>query len=217
MVLGAFPSGAPVGGNPADDPFWEAVNETGLVISFHIGVGNEKSTVPFGGIAGGLKPQMADATLPMVTSGLFDKFENVKIVFAHADASWAIHWLEFSDMYFVRHRHLSHMASQELKHEELLVSGYIRSRVWFTFHHDETAVKNQHNLGPAHLIWASHFPYDDSNWPDNRQQAMRVTKGASPDQQKALMAENVARLYGLPGYKSFTDKELKEFTALVHY
>jgi predicted TIM-barrel fold metal-dependent hydrolase len=215
MVLGAFPSKAPVGGNPDDDPFWEAVNETGLVISFHVAVGNDKSTMPFGGIAGGLKPQIADVTLPMVGTGLFDRFENLKIVFAHTDASWAIHWLEFSDMYFVRMRHLS---KYSMKREDLLMSGYLRSHIWFTFHHDETAVKNQHNLGPAHLMWASHFPYDDSNWPDDRQQATRVTAGATADQRKALLAENVARLYRLPGYeKGFTEKQITEFTALVHY
>jgi predicted TIM-barrel fold metal-dependent hydrolase len=215
MVLGAFPSGALVGGAPADDPFWDAVNKTGLVISLHGACGPDKSTMPFGGIAGGLKPQIADVALPMVSAGLFDRFENLKLVFAHTDASWAIHWLEFSDMYFVRHRHLS---NHTLKREELLMSGYLRSHIWFTFHHDQTAVANRHNLGPAHLIWGSHFPYDDSNWPDNRQQANRVTGEAPNDVRRTLTVENVARLYRLPGFESgFTKTQITEFTSLVHY
>jgi hypothetical protein len=90
--------------------------------------------------------------------------------------------------------------------------------VWFTFHHDRTAVKNRHNIGPAHLIWASHFPYDDSNWPDNRQQAVKVTAEADEATRKALMAGNVARLYKLPGYEAgFAEKEIREFAPLVHY
>jgi predicted TIM-barrel fold metal-dependent hydrolase len=79
-------------------------------------------------------------------------------------------------------------------------------------------VANRHNLGPAHLIWGSHFPYDDSNWPDNRQQANRVTGEAPNDVRRTLTVENVARLYRLPGFESgFTETQITEFTSLVHY
>ena len=54
-------------------------------------------------------------------------------------------------------------------------SEYIRKHSWFTFHQDRAAVKNRSKLGPTHLMWASHFPDEESDWPDNRQQAMRVT------------------------------------------
>ena len=126
-----------------------------------------------------------------------------------------MHWLEFTDMYFLRHRHLN---AYTLKDENALPSEYIRSRVWFTFHHDSTAVRNRHNIGPAHLMWASHFPYDDSNWPDNRQQAARVTATAPNDVRANLAARNVAKLYRLPGYEdSFDEAAIKEYVPLVHY
>ncbi|SFF90171.1 Amidohydrolase [Novosphingobium sp. CF614] len=215
FVLDCFPSGAKVGGNPADDPFWEAVNETGLPVSLHIAVGPTANTMPESGPTPGMRPQMAEAVLPMVASGLFDRFPNVRVVLAHGDAGWAMHWLEFNDMYYLRHRHLN---AYTLKDENALPSEYIRSRVWFTFHHDQTAVKNRHNIGPAHLMWASHFPYDDSNWPDNRQQATRVTAEAPAGARDGFLAANVARLYGLPGYEAgFEDAALKEFVPLVHY
>jgi hypothetical protein len=137
------------------------------------------------------------------------------VVLAHGDASWAPHWLEFNDMYYLRHRHLAQYA---LKDQAALPSEYIRKHVWFTFHQDRPAIRNRHNIGPAHLIWASHFPYDDSNWPDNRQQAVRVTREAPPEDQRNMMAGNVARLYLLPGYEQgFTDKAVKDFADLVHY
>jgi len=215
MVLGALPSGNASANTDADDSFWDAANETGMVISLHVALGADSSTMPAGGIMPGLKPRMADAISPMVSSGLFDRFENLRLVLAHTDAGWAMHWLEFSDMYYMRHRHLS---DKRLKDENLLMSGYIRSRVWFTFHHDRIAVKNRHNLGPAHLMWASHFPYDDSNWPDDRQQAKLVTDGVPDETSAALLAGNVARLYKLPGYESgFKKEEVREFAPLVHY
>jgi predicted TIM-barrel fold metal-dependent hydrolase len=215
LILDCFPSGAKVGGHPDDEPFWEAVNETALPVTLHIAVGPTANTMPEGAPAPGMRPQMADAVLPLVASGVFDRYANVSVVLAHGDAGWSMHWLEFTDMYFLRHRHLN---TYTLKDENALPSEYIRSRVWFTFHHDATAIRNRHNIGPAHLMWASHFPYDDSNWPDNRQQAIRITAEAPADVQANLMAGNVARLYRLPGYEDgFGEAELKEFVPLVHY
>jgi predicted TIM-barrel fold metal-dependent hydrolase len=215
LLIDAWPSGAPVGGAPADDPFWEAVNELNVPVTLHFAVGAAADTLPSGDIGPGMRPPMADSVLPMVAAGVFDRFPNVRVVLAHGDASWAIHWLEFNDMYYLRHRHLSEYA---LKDPNALPSEYIRKHVWFTFHQDRPAVRNRHNLGPAHLVWGSHFPYDDSNWPDNRQQAVRVTAEAPPEVQHDLMAANVARLYRLPGYEQgFTAEKLKEFSALVHY
>jgi predicted TIM-barrel fold metal-dependent hydrolase len=214
LVLDALPSGAAVGGNPADDPFWDAVNETGLPVSLHFAVGVDKDTLPTGGISPGLRPPMADAVLPMVAAGVFDRFPNVKLVLAHGDASWAIHWLEYTDANFLRHRHLAEYA---LKKPDAVPSEYIRTHVWFTFHHDRPAVRNRHNLGPAHVMWGSHFPYHDANWPDDHQQAKRMTLEVPEKDRHALLVGNVARLYKLPGYeKGFTTEEIGTFATLVH-
>jgi predicted TIM-barrel fold metal-dependent hydrolase len=214
-VLDSWPSGAPTGGNPDDDPFWETVNDLRVPISLHVGVGPAAITTPVSGIAPGLRPPMADALLPMVAAGLFDRYPDVKVVFAHGDAGWALHWMEFHDINYVRHKHLSEYA---LKDPDSVPSEYMRRHAWFAFHQDRPAVKNRHRLGGVHLLWASHFPYDDSNFPDNRQQAMRVTDEVPHDERQALLADNVARLYRLPGYDTgFTSDEVGAFEQLVHF
>ena len=124
-------------------------------VSLHYALGGARRPSPPSGIAPGLKPPMADAALPLVASGVFDRFPNVKMVLAHGDAGWAFHWMEFMDINYVRHRHLGEYA---LPDPEALPSEYIRKYSWFTFHQDRTSVKNRHKLGAAHLMWASHFP-----------------------------------------------------------
>jgi predicted TIM-barrel fold metal-dependent hydrolase len=214
-VLDSWPSGAPAGGNPDDEPFWETVDDLRVPISFHFGVGPNARTTPPSGIAPGLKPPMADALLPMVASGVFDRYPNVRVVFAHGDAGWALHWMEFFDVNYVRHKHLSEYALQD---PDAVPSEYMRRHAWFTFHQDRPAVKNRHRLGDVHLLWASHFPFDDSNYPDNRQQAMRVTEEVPATEQHALLAGNVGRLYRLPGYEvDFTSDEVAAFEQLVHF
>jgi predicted TIM-barrel fold metal-dependent hydrolase len=215
VVLDAWPSGSAVAGDPADDPFWQVVNESRVPVSLHYAVGGSLETAPFGGIAPGLKPPMADAALPLVAAGVFDRFPDVRIVFAHGDAGWAFHWLEFMDINYVRHRHLDEYA---LNDPDALPSEYIRRHTWFTFHQDRSAVKNRHKLGAAHLMWGSHFPLDDSNWPDSRQQAMRVTDEVPATDRHGLLAGNAARLYRLRGHEDgFADTEVGAFEQLVHF
>ena len=84
-----------------------------------------------------------------------------------------MHWLEFTDINYVRHRHLSHY---QLLNPDLLPSEYLRRHFWFTVHQDRSAVKNRHKLGRTHLLWASHFPLDGADWPDDRRQAVQLTE-----------------------------------------
>src|SRR5262249_9200045 len=137
-ILDAWPSGSGNAGNPGDDPFWAAVNDTGVPVSLHYAVGAGTRTMPPDGIGPGLKPPMANAGLPLVAGGVFDRFPGLQVVFAHGDAGWAFHWLEFLDINYVRHRHLDEYA---LQNPDALPSEYLRRHAWFTFHADRSAVK----------------------------------------------------------------------------
>ena len=215
VLLDAWPSGSAVAGNANDDPFWAAVNDAGVPVSLHYAVGIGKRTEPPTGITPGLKPPMADAALPLVAAGVFDRFPNVQLVFAHGDAGWAAHWLEFMDANYLRHRHLNEYA---LLDPDALPSEYVRRHAWFTFHQDRTAVRNRTKLGVLNLLWGSHIPFDDTDWPDNRQQARRVTEELPVDDQRALLGGNAGRLYRLAGHEQgFADVDLNAFDQLVHY
>jgi predicted TIM-barrel fold metal-dependent hydrolase len=214
-VLDAWPSGAPAGGRPDDEPFWEAVDDLRVPVSLHLAIGANATTTPPTGIAPGLRPPMAEALLPMVAAGVFDRHPNVRVVFAHGDAGWALHWMEFFDINYVRHKHLS---EYQLQDPDAVPSEYMRRHAWFTFHQDRPAVRNRHRLGDVHLMWASHFPYEDANFPDDRQQAMRVTDEVPSEERQALLAGNVGRLYRLPGYDvDFTSDEVAAFEQLVNF
>jgi hypothetical protein len=137
-------------------------------------------------------------------------------VFAHGDAGWTFHWLEFMDDMYIRGRHLK-SRQMPFKDPEALPSEYVRRHFWFTFQQDRYAVRNRHILGTAHLLWGSHLPLDAANWPDNRQQAVQMTQELPGDDQRALLAENTARLYRLPGYEDDPASSVPEtFEKLVH-
>ena len=197
VVLDAWPDDSTGPTDPNLDPIWDVLNETGVPLSMHYGLGDARSA-PTAAITPGLKPPMATAALPLVASGVFDRFPNLRMVFAHSDAGWTFHWLEFGDNTYQRQRHLERYV---LQRPDQYPSEYIRRHFWFTIQHDRSAVKHRQMLGDEHLMWASHFPLDATNWPDNRQQAVLVTEELPDEERRAILAENTARLYRLPGYE----------------
>jgi predicted TIM-barrel fold metal-dependent hydrolase len=215
VMLDAWPSGGSRAADPADEPFWEAAASVKLPVSVHWALGAQTSSAPSSGIEPGLTPPMADVVLPMIAGRVFDRHPDLRLVLAHGDAGWLLHWLEFRDINYVRHRHLGEFA---LEDPDALPSDYFRRHCWFTFSQDRVSVKNRHKIGAAHLMWASHFPMDVSEFPDDRQRAMRTTEEVPKSERTALLAGNAARLYRLPGHEhGFDDAEVSAFEVLVHY
>jgi predicted TIM-barrel fold metal-dependent hydrolase len=214
VVLEGWPGGGP-GLRGDDDAFWEVADDAGTPVSIHYALGGSSPTAPSAGIVPGLRPPMADSALPMVAAGLFDRFPDLKMVMAHGDAGWAVHWLEFTDINFVRHRHL---AQYSLEDPDALPSEYIRRFFYFTVHEDRSAVRNRHKLGAEHLLWASHFPFDGADWPDDRRQAVRIAGDLPEEDSRAILARNTARLYRLPGYEDgFGSDGTAPLAKLVHF
>jgi predicted TIM-barrel fold metal-dependent hydrolase len=213
MVLDAWPDGST---GPTDtnlDPIWDVASQTGTPISLHYGLGDARSA-PTAAIAPGMKPPMSSAAVPLAAAGVFDRFPNLRLVFAHADAGWSFHWLEFLDNTYQRQRHLERF---KLPNPDAYPSEYIRRHFWFTIQQDRTAVTERHMFGDQHLMWASHYPLDATNWPDNRAQAIHITEELPREDRQAILAENVARLYRLPGYEDgVTLTPIESIQRLVH-
>jgi predicted TIM-barrel fold metal-dependent hydrolase len=121
--------------------------------------------------------------------------------------------MEFLDNTYMRQRHLDLF---KLPNPDVYPSEYVRRNFWFTVQHDRAAVTNRQMMGREHLMWASHFPLDATNWPDNRQQAMQVTEELPAEDRQAILADNVARLYQLPGYEPLAPPPYGSIERLVH-
>jgi predicted TIM-barrel fold metal-dependent hydrolase len=212
FVLDAFPEDATGPTDPQLDTLWEIACDVSLPITFHYGLGGARSA-PTAAIRAGLKPPAADVMIPMASGGVFERFPTLRLVLAHADAGWTFHWMEFLDNTYMRQRHLEIF---KLPNADVYPSEYIRRHFWFTVQQDRAAVTNRNMLGPEHLMWASHFPLDAANWPNNRQQAMQVTDELSIDNREAILADNAARLYGLAGYEPVSPPPFDAIERLVH-
>ena len=151
----------------------------------------------------------------MAAAGVFERYPNLRFVLAHGDAGWSFHWMEFLDNTYLRQRHLELF---KLPNDEVYPSEYFRRHVWFTIQQDRSAVTNREMLGREHIMWASHFPLDTTDWPDNHQAAMLTTEEIPAEDRRALLADNTAKLYRLPGSEAgFTGDEVRTYDKLVYF
>ena len=211
VVLDTWPGDSPAPGDPEADVFWNTVNETGVPVSIHYALGLNSETARPTAVGPGRVPPMAETAIPLLETELFDRCPNVRIVFAHGDAGWVASWLEHMDIGYMRRIHMR----KPLQHPDWMPSGYIRRHFWFTFQ-DRVAVRHRDKTGAAHLLWSSHFPLDAADWPNNRERASRVTEELPAQERQALLAENAARLYRLPGYEKGFAELSESFPKLVY-
>ena len=75
-------------------------------------------------------------------------------------------------------------------------SHYWRNNVHYTFMRDRTAIIARDLIGVDRLLWSSDFPHGDSTWPDSQKVIDEELGDIPAADQKAILHDNAARLYG---------------------
>ena len=126
-----------------------------------------------------------------VLGGVFERHPKLKIVCVEADAGWAPHFMYRMDHAWKRHRvWLKAMVDR-------LPSEYFREHIYLTFQDDFVAFANADQMNWRRLCWANDFPHSDSTWPWSQEMLDEQTAHLTPEQQRAILCDNVADLYGI--------------------
>jgi predicted TIM-barrel fold metal-dependent hydrolase len=181
--------------SPIYDEFWEACIGLGLVPSFHILTSStdalNRSRGPkmnnFLSIIRGNQDIMG----MFVLAGVFEKHPNLKIVCVEADAGWAPHFTYRMDHAWKRHRKWLTAKIDKLPSE------YFKEHIYLTFQDDWVAFANVDHMNWHRLCWANDFPHSDSTWPWSQELLTEHTAQLTPEQQRAILCDNTAELYGI--------------------
>jgi predicted TIM-barrel fold metal-dependent hydrolase len=210
-ILDAWPSGGAVPDRSEDEPFWAAAEELGAPISIHRALTPWLTPEP-PPVGPGLPPAGSMVPLALAMTGVWDRHPGLRIVIAHGNAGWLPQSLTSSDDFYLR---MAGSRQVSLANPDWLPSDYVRRHCWFTFGEDRTAIHTRHYVGAFHLMWASHAPTLDSQWPNDRAVAETVTAELPQAERDALLGENCARLYRIGEATDFTTDELTDFKKLV--
>ena len=193
--------------DPAWEPFWNAIEETGIILSFHVTV-----FAPAAGDRGAGKPagtftatkafveQFLDPFVDLFAWGILERHPKLRIVMGESGVGWLPWVIQELD-----YRHWRLWEAKEFWADkggialEAKPSELFRRQIYATFQEDHVAMALIPFFGEGHLLWASDYPHPDSTWPNSRAAIARQMAGLTPELRRKLTRDNAARLYGLPG------------------
>ncbi|MCL0101496.1 amidohydrolase family protein [Dehalococcoidia bacterium] len=194
-MLGQYPSGG-VHLTEDDDPFWQVAQANGIPVNIHVSLADQTiGSAPaafFGAFTGALRfsdaPYRAQEFIYMK---VFDRFPNLKVVFAEVDAAWVPYVREQLDDRYERQNRNTRPAFN------LNPSAYFDRNLFWTIVADGLAVKYRHDVGLSQILWSSDFPHGTCDWPDSDKQIARDFAHVPVKEKHRILAGNAALVYNL--------------------
>ncbi|HJU15599.1 MAG TPA: amidohydrolase family protein [Stellaceae bacterium] len=191
--------------DPAWEPLWDALEQSGVILSWHITVFG----IPPGSRAAGkpastfenTKGFMANFLEPFVDLfawGILERHPKLRMVMAEAGTGW-LPWL----VQELDYRHWRLWEAKEFWADkggialETKPSELFKRQIWATFQEDYVAMSLIPFFGEGHLLWAADYPHPDSVWPNSQAAIERQMQDLSPAMRQKLTHDNAALLYGL--------------------
>lgn len=186
------------------EPFWTAIEETGIIASFHLVLSstmlqglNEHPAAVFETTKGFIT-QFLDPFVGLLGHGVLERHPGVKLVLAESGLGW-LPWV-VQEMDYRYRRLVSNKAYWNQRGGiglSMPPSEVFRRQVYVTFQDDEVGVDLLKYFGADKVMWASDYPHPDSTWPESRQAIQRQMKGLAPEIRKKILCDNAMRLYRL--------------------
>jgi uncharacterized protein len=192
--------------DPAWEPLWQAYEETGLIMSWHVFVffATGANSPEFGKPAGVFTntkmfvSQFLDPFVDLYAWGILERHPKLRLVMAESGLGW-LPWV----VQELDYRHWRLWEAQEYWQQrggidlEMKPSELFKRQVYVTFQEDYVAMNLLDFYGEGNVLWASDYPHPDSTWPNSRAVIDRQMAPLSPEMRRRLTHDNAAALYGL--------------------
>jgi predicted TIM-barrel fold metal-dependent hydrolase len=197
--------GLPDLGDDAWKPFWDACNDSGMTVNFHIGA-SETSFNMFGRAAWpsmGMRRRLAlgsaalfvensRVTSNMIYSGIFDRCPDLKIVSVESGIGWIPFVLESIDYEW------NETAAQLEINLQKRPSDYFRDHFWGCFWFEKVSPKHLIDvIGEDNVLFETDFPHPTCLYPDVQEYLAEITADWSPTRRRKILQDNAAKLYGI--------------------
>ena len=178
------------------DPLWAAAQESGVVMSFHVGTGASPKAIRG---AGAVVVNYVEAFVPgqrvvtqLVASGVLDRHPNLRIFIAEGGATWVP---SLADRMDEGYRHHGAYATPKLS---TLPSEMIYRQVYASFQHDRTAVAAFDAMGYPNVMWGDDYPHMEGTYGHTQKTLHELFDGVSPETRAAITEQTFRRLFDVP-------------------
>jgi predicted TIM-barrel fold metal-dependent hydrolase len=194
VLLGRYPH-AGTHLTPQDDALWARCAELGAPVHIHVGLTGSPSGTP--ALAASFKPfhgafRFYDPPVraaEMIYTQLFDRFPQLHVVMAEADAGWVPYLKEQLDDRYARQNPAEKLPLR------LRPSEYLERNISYTIVTDAYGIRNRHAVGLDRIMWSSDFPHAGCDYPDYSRSSERDFAGVPALERAPILAGNAARLY----------------------
>lgn len=145
------------------EPVWSAIEDTGLVVGYHIGTEPHDAATNHGayyrGPGGALLNYMETtyggqrAVSKMIASGVFDRHPGIRTIVSEGGATWGPFVADRLDEAYRQHGSVARPKLHRLP------SDYLYEHVYASFQHDRSAVKAMTAMGWRNVCWGSDYPH----------------------------------------------------------
>jgi predicted TIM-barrel fold metal-dependent hydrolase len=179
------------------DPFLAACEETGTVISMHIGSGSRMPKTSDDAPAGvSMALTSLNAYMSMadwLLSGALARFPGLKIAFSESQVGWMPFLLERLDGIFTDSKAWADLDPALTE----LPSSYVKGRVFGCFFDDMVGIDLRHQIGIEQLVFETDYPHQDSTWPHTSELVGRIAERVTPAELEMLVRTNAITMLDL--------------------
>ena len=183
--------------DPSFEAMWSLLEETGLVITFHVSTGRDPRAV--GGAGGAIinyachsMETTIEPLVQMIASGVFERHPRLHAGLVESGVGF-VPWL----METLDHAHRAHhfWVRPQLKE---LPSVYFRRNCFATFQDDPAGLRLVEAYDLAdNFLWANDYPHHEGSWPHSAEAIERNMASLSDDSRAKILGLNAARLFRL--------------------
>jgi predicted TIM-barrel fold metal-dependent hydrolase len=191
------------------DVFWRAAEETGLIVSYHVGGSVATNTVrarmrelaesggrrmAFDMGLGNGGNSFFEPFVNLFSFGTLERHPNLRFVCGESGTGWIPYVVQEMDY---RYNRLLERRTRDQIGLQHLPSELFRRQVWATYQSDSVGLHLVEFFGEGHMMWASDYPHPDSTWPWSQNVIEKETGHLDPEMKKRIIRDNAAALYGL--------------------
>ena len=187
------------------EPLWSAIEETGIILSFHVAVvGVPKTDPAFGKPASAFSAakafigQFLNPFVDLFAWGILERHPKMRVLMAESGLGW-VPWVvqeldhRFELLYETRAYWDRHGGVPlTIKPSELF-----KRQIYASFQDDPVAIALLSFMGDGHALWASDYPHPDSTWPFSQRKIEAQMKDLSAATRKKLLHDNAVALFEL--------------------
>lgn len=175
------------------EPLWQALSDTGMHPSLHVGTGADPMVTR--GMGGAIINYvetafpMQRAVLNIVAAGVFDRFPGLKLLCVEGGASWLPGLVERMEEAYRQH---------QLWVKPKLSRGpreIIRDHVCATFQHDRAFLAALDVIGVKAVMWGSDYPHLEGTWPNTKATLDGIFEGAPAEVRDAVTGATFASYF----------------------